>query len=988
MTAVRPLAVAALAVTLAAGRLAAQGFSPEEAVRRMKVPDGFRVQLVAAEPMIRQPVSISFDDRGRMWVLQYLQFPYPAGLKPVQVDQYLRTVWDRVPEPPPKGPRGADKITILSDPDEHGRYRKSKDFVTGLNLASGFAIGHGGVFVAQPPYLLFYPDRDGDDVPDGDPEVLLTGFGMEDSHAFANSLQWGPDGWLYGAHGSTVTANIRGISFQQGIWRYHPITKEFELFSEGGGNTWGLDFDRHGNAIAGTNWGGYAMLHQVQGGYYIKGFGKHGPLHNPHTFGYFDHVPYKGFKGGHVTCGGVLYRGGAFPEEFNDVYIAGNLLSNALYWHVLERKGSSFTAHHGGDFLVANDTWFRPIDCLVGPDGALYVADWYDKRAAHINPIDTWDKTNGRVYKVEREGAGPWVSPNLGKMSSRELVGLLGHRNSWYAGEARRILGERRDPSVIPVLRKLIAERTDDPALEALWALCVSGGFNDDIAASLLKHANEDVRAWTVRLLGDPKRVAPALAARLAELAATEPSPTVRSQLACTAKRLPAAEGLPIVRALLHRGEDVDDPHIPLLIWWAIEDKAVSDRAAVLALFDGPDLWKQPLVGRTILERVGRRYLAEGGEADLAAVARLLTTAPTPADVGRLVAGLEKALEGRHLTAVPPALAGQLAAVAPGQVNNPAFLRLSVRLGATGAFEKALARAADSKAPEAERLALVELLGQTARPEALPVLLGLLRDGGREPVRGAALPALAAYPDATVADTVLSLYPKLPAALRPKAVALLAGRPAWGLALVRAVDAGHVPAKDVPLDQVRRVSEYKDAAAEPVIAKHWGKVAAATPGEKRARITALGMSLSAGKGDAVSGKAVFTQTCATCHQLFGAGNKVGPDLTGAERKNRDSMLLHIVDPSAVIRPEFVAYTLETTDGRTLTGLVAESTPEAVTLLDGRNERTVVPRSRIETMATSPVSLMPEKLLDTLTDQQVRDLFAYLQGDGPPPDRGK
>jgi hypothetical protein len=172
----------------------AQGFSPEEAVKRMKVADGLQVKLIASEPLIRQPVTMSFDDRGRLWVIQYLQYPNPAGLKAVKVDQWLRTVYDRIPEPPPKGPRGADRITILEDPDENGRFRKAKDFVTGLNLASGMCIGHGGVFVVQPPYLLFYPDRNGDDIPDGDPEVLLTGFGMEDAHAFANSLQWGPDG--------------------------------------------------------------------------------------------------------------------------------------------------------------------------------------------------------------------------------------------------------------------------------------------------------------------------------------------------------------------------------------------------------------------------------------------------------------------------------------------------------------------------------------------------------------------------------------------------------------------------------------------------------------------------------------------------------------------------------------------------------------------------------------------------------------------------
>ena len=200
----------------------AQGFLPSEAARRMSVAEGLEVRLVAAEPMIRQPVAIEFDDRGRLWVIQYLQYPNPAGLKRVAVDRYSRTVYDRVPEPPPRGPKGADRITILEDADGDGRADRSHDFVTGLNLASGLAFGYGGVFVLQAPYLLFYPDRDRDDRPDGDPEVLLTGFGMEDAHSVANSLTWGPDGWLYGLQGSTVTARIRGIEFQQGVWRYHP----------------------------------------------------------------------------------------------------------------------------------------------------------------------------------------------------------------------------------------------------------------------------------------------------------------------------------------------------------------------------------------------------------------------------------------------------------------------------------------------------------------------------------------------------------------------------------------------------------------------------------------------------------------------------------------------------------------------------------------------------------------------------------------------
>ncbi len=366
----------------------------------MAVADGLEVRLVAAEPLVRQPVAIEFDDRGRLWVIQYMQYPNPAELKRMTVDRYSRTKYDRVPDPPPRGPKGADRITILEDTDGDGRADRAHDFVNGLNLASGLAFGNGGVFVIQVPYLLFYADRDRDDRPDGDPEVLLSGFGMDDAHSVANSLTWGPDGWLYGLQGSTVTARIRGIEFQQGVWRYHPGSKRFELFCEGGGNMWGLDFDRHGRLFASTNVGGFAMLHGVQGGYYWKSFGKHGPLHNPYAYGYFDHVRHSGLGGGHVSVGGLFYESRAWPEAWRGRYIAGDLLGHAVHWHDVAPLGSTFQARQGGDLLRANDTWFAPTDQALGPDGALYITDWHDRRTAHPDPDADWDRTNGRIFAI------------------------------------------------------------------------------------------------------------------------------------------------------------------------------------------------------------------------------------------------------------------------------------------------------------------------------------------------------------------------------------------------------------------------------------------------------------------------------------------------------------------------------------------------------------------------------------------------------------
>jgi putative membrane-bound dehydrogenase-like protein len=948
--------------------------SPQDAVKKMKVPDGFEVRLVASEPTIRQPLSISFDERGRIWVIQYLQYPNPAGLRPVKVDEYLRTTYDRVPEPPPRGPKGADRITILEDKDGDGFYETAKDFVTDLNIVSGMCLGNGGVYVVQVPYLLFYPDKNGDGVPDGDPEVLLSGFGMEDTHSLANSLQWGPDGWLYGAAGSTSTSKIRGIEFQQGIWRYHPITKKFELFSEGGGNTWGLDFDRHGNAIAGTNWGGFAMLHQVQGAYYIKGFSKHGPLHNPNTYGYFDHVPYAGFKGGHVTCGGTVYQGGAFPKQFDDQYIACNVLSNDVYWHVIERKGSSFINRFGGDLLVSNDKWFRPIDTLIGPDGALYVVDWYDARANHVDPRDNWDKTNGRIYRISHKDAPKYERLALSKMTSVELVELLKHPNVWYRSEARRLLAERRDPAAIPALKKALEGAT---SAEPLWALYVSGGFDAGVARTALRHPHEDVRAWAVRYLGDDPSAATAM---LEEVARTDSSPVVRNQLACTAKRLEAAIGLPIVRLLLRRVEDVSDPQIPMLLWWAIEDKAISHRELVLGLFDSPSDWKAPIIHKTIVERIGRRYMTAG---DAEACARLLRNAPNAELQRLLISGMDKALEGRRLEKMPEPLGGPIAALLQSEPSDPALLSFAVRLGSAEAYQGALRLLGQKSLPEAEAAALISMFGQLGRADSLPLLLPFLQSPGAN-LRGAALTALQNFQDPSVAVAVLRAIPSLNDALRKRAFSLLCARPASALGLVRLVDSGTLKPAEIPVPELQRIAAYEDPEIAPILQKHWGKVGPATPGEKRAQINSIKNILSKGKGegDRTRGHAIFLKTCAVCHTLWDEGNKIGPELTGADRKNIDVLAMNIVDPSAVIRAEFGATQIKTSSGQILIGLLVEQNAQSVTLLDANNVRHAIARDKIEVSKASSVSLMPEKLLDPLSDPQILDLFAYLQGDGP------
>lgn len=959
---------------------------PSKAVKKFQVADGLEIGLVAAEPLVAQPLSISFDGRGRMWVLQYRQFPNPNGLTPVRVDNWLRTKYDRIPDPPPKGPKGNDRISIYEDTDGDGRADVVKHFLSDLNLASGMALGYGGVFVVQSPYLLFYADRNQDDRPDGDPEVLLTGFGMDDAHAFANSLTWGPDGWLYGAQGSTATAEIRGIGFQQGVWRYHPRTKEFELFAEGGGNTWGIDFDRFGNLFAGGNTV-EPLVHHVQGAYYVKGFGKHGPLHNPHSYGYFKPVKHHGYAGDSLTGGFVLYQGGAFPERFNGQCIAPNTRHSASRWSTVEVVGSTFATRAAGDFITTSDIWFRPVDSTVGPDGAIYVADWYDYNISHSSPKNRsqWyqpSRGDGRVWRVAPSDVKPIAADHfdLSKKSSAELIALLSHPNDWYARQARRLIAERRDQAIVPALEKLLDSSDQRLALQSLWAIYVSGGFDDSLAEKTLSSPHEYVRAWTVRLLGDAKTVADNLQPKLVTLARDESSVVVRSQLACTAKRLPADIAIPIVAALLRHDEDASDTHVPLLLWWAIEEKAISDTSVVLRLFESSDVWRLPIVKEFIVSRLARRLTAEGTAAGYAACAQFLALARTESDVDLVLQGMVEASSGRRLESVPTSLRSALSDILRTKPADFRAIQLALRMD--GLSGPALRVIDDSSAPVNPRLEIIRAAGEAGIDEAVDVLLQLISREESQPISDAALSSLAFFVDQRIARTVRSTFPALKPTIRSRAIDLLCGRPAWALELLSAVEEKEIDAKAVTLDQVRKLLVHDDEGLRRRVTQIWGRVQPETPLQKQGRISAVTQLLRRAKGDVARGLLIYEKTCAACHKLHGKGTVVGPDLTGAERKDRSKLIRNIIDPSSEIRPQYISHVAVTTSGRVLTGLLADSNAETITLLDAKNKRTVLNRSDLEQLRESTVSLMPEKLLDKLTDQQIRDLLAYVQSDGP------
>src|ERR1700677_76560 len=384
------------------------GLTPAESLARFTVPGDLAIDQVLSEPAIAQPVFLNFDERGRMWVVEYRQYPYPAGLKVVSHDKYWRTVYDKVPPPTPNHFKGKDRITIHEDTKGNGVYDKHTTFLDGLNIVTSVVRGRGGVWVLNPPYLLFYPTEKNGDVPDGPPVVHLEGFGLEDTHSVVNSMRWGPDGWLYGAQGSTVSGNVKRpgdkqalASMGQHIWRYHPETRRYEIFAEGGGNAFGVEIDDKGRIFSGHNGGNTRGFHYVQGGYYQKGFDKHGQLSNPYTFGYFPymtHAPAQRFS--HTF---VIEEGGsALPKPYHNKLFAVMPLQGEVVMSDIKPEGSSFQTKDLSKIVTSTDSWFRPVDIKQGPDGALYVADFYDGHIAHLRHFEgKIEAENGRVYRIQ-----------------------------------------------------------------------------------------------------------------------------------------------------------------------------------------------------------------------------------------------------------------------------------------------------------------------------------------------------------------------------------------------------------------------------------------------------------------------------------------------------------------------------------------------------------------------------------------------------------
>ncbi|TWT61464.1 PVC-type heme-binding CxxCH protein [Rubinisphaera italica] len=957
---------------------------PLESLKSFDVKEGMTVDLIAHEPEVSQPLFLTWDSRGRMWVLQYRQYQYPAGLKVVRFDQYLRAVFDKIPEPPPKGVKGLDKVTVHEDTDGDGIYDTSKDVITGLNIASSVQVGNGGIWVLNPPYLLFYPDANGDDIPDGDPEVHLSGFGIQDTHSISNSLLWGPDGWLYAANGSTTAGVVssevtKGVEFQgQCIWRYHPVTKVFEIYAEGGGNTFSLDIDSKGRVFSGTNGGNTRGYYYPQGSYADKNWGKHGPLTNPYAFGYFTHMGFEG-DGRRFAQAFLIYEGGLFPQDYNGDIIAPNSLHN-IVWHS-ERipQGSTYRTVDHTNLLESSDRWFRPVYNGVGPDGSVYIADWSDTRLSHVSPVDDWHKESGRIYRVRPTDSSPnYQLGDLHQKTAEELITLLEHSNKWVRRRAMLELGWRADSSVV---EQLIAKVNEKSSLESLWALNLMGELDSDLCQKWLQHPDEHIRRWVVRLIGDGtlKNIDSKVYEALAVVAANEPQVQVRSQLASTAKRIDAEFALPVVTQLLHHEQDLTDPHMPLMLWWAVEAHA-EDFAEIEKTFSNPEVWSLELTQTAITTRLMQRYAAAGTPEDLQHCARLVEIAPDDKSRELLLIGLNKAFQGRTVPPLPVSLEKALADYLDSLGNDGIVLAL--RQGKPEAVPPAIKALKDTNSDLGLRMELARAFGEVKAPEVVSTLVSLAtgRSTNEPAFQRVAIQSLANYDDPGIAANLIGSFQSRISAehnLRTTACRTLASRKDWAMKLVDYVNSWQMKAEDVPADVIQQLRSYDDPELISAVEKAFGKPVEISKAEKAEEINRLLSMLAESAGDSAKGEVHFKKKCANCHKLFGQGETIGPPLDGYERGNPKFWLPAMVEPSLEIREGYQSYIAVTLDGRVITGMVAAQDPQTVTIRTADNRKIILAREDLEIFKAMEKSLMPEDVLKDLSDEDIRNLLAYL-----------
>ncbi len=961
--------------------------SPAESMKLMEVPEGFRVELVAAEPLIVNVISLAFDERGRIWVAETLEYPNEL----------------------PKPGEERDRIKIIEDTDGDGRMDRATLFADHLNIPTSLMFADGGVVVAQAPVMLFMKDTDGDDRANVR-KVIYDGWGRADTHAVCSNLRPGVDNWIYGTvgySGAKLKLSDRTLQFGAGAYRFRASDPDsFEYLTSTGSNTWGLGLDAWGRAFISKANYDHCVYLSIPNRAFERVRGWHGSGNrviedhrkfHPIT----EAVRQVDWHGMYTSASGsTRYTAEAFPREYwNDRYVCeptGHLVHRDL----IEPEGSGFVARDGFNILASKDEWCAPIEAIVGPDGALYVVDWYSYVVRH-NPTPIGYKTGPgnayvskhrdrkhcRIYRIVHENAPKPVRPALHKATDAELVRVLSHSNMWWRQTAQRLLIDRRAVDAQDALRKVLAGPGDGyAALHAVWTLEGLAVLRPDDIRGAMRHPRPEVRRAGATLAPRDDETFGALANLL-----EDGEPHVRlAALLALGERPTKGIGTKMHEMLL-RPANACDRWIPLAAISVASHDVTGFLAAVLGSAPPADEKTRAALVKAS-EVISRHYAT--GEPDETLVAYLSHFATPAANRNILRAAALKgfaagwpkdkrptwtpALE-RVAAALLEHSGGEVAALAaPLLLSWDTERKLAASLGPV---RQAVAKQlADTKQPEGDRIAAARTLIQLgAGIDEMYAILDQLTPQASPALQKGLIGVMAQSASPQVAEAILESWPWLMPVAREAALDVLTARTASTAALLDALDSNVVSKGDLTnnaINRLRAISD-KDLRSRAIA---FLEQAGRMPNPDREKLLETLLPLAQQKGDVEQGRAAFDEHCGACHRFEGNGNEIAPDLTGIGARGKTAILTDVIDPNRSVAGNYRQYAVATHEGYTYFGYVNSETATTIELINSNGVSQVIQRAEIEELQATQLSLMPEGF-ETIEPDALRGLLEYLTATG-------
>ncbi|MBN8858523.1 MAG: c-type cytochrome [Sphingobacteriales bacterium] len=984
---------------------------PQEVLSTFQLPEGYRIELVASEPLVTNPVEAVFDEDGRMYVAQMDDYPsdkmddYSAGYEP------------------------KSKIMRLEDKDGDGFYESGTVFADGLSYANGVMPWKGGVLVTSAPDILFLKDTDGDGKADVK-QVVLTGFAKTNPQLRMGSLRYGLDNWIYGAYSHTgggdwrkefkdkgnplqfpekPELNLEKI-FPGANFRFQPDA--YKLESSGGMSQFGLSFDASGNQF--TVWNNNHIRHVVINNRYlsnnpflsIKKVMEDISDHEKAATVYpITQVKYlREDEVGHFTsaCGVCAYTGGLFGGKYAHASFVCEPVSNLVHADILTTKGATFSAaraEKGKEFLASSDSWFRPVNTTIGPDGALYVVDFYRKLVEHPDWIGMTDSSGfythagkikesdflegndrGRIYRIvpKTYKSGDQEKNGLSKADTKTLVAYLNDPNSWWRLNAQRLLVDRKDQSAVPLIRDYLSiSLRPEGKIHGLWTLEALGGLDDSLLTGALQDADAMVREQAV-LLAERRMDNKTIFQHILQ-AASDNDPHVQFQVALTLSNAhtTSPEVFQALSGIINTR--IEDPWFQTAVLLGASENSNQWFAAYkdfAAATDSANLGKKEFLKKAS-SIAGARYKTD----EMSALVKIIASAK---DTGVVASGLKGMTTGMksntNKTGLTPEgqqglitlINDPLPAVKKAAIEAALELNLvpSAELGAVLNSSKTIA--GDDKASAENRALAIQILGLD--PKGLPFsLLGqLLGTGTAAEVQLAAADMLLRSREEPATRLLLSNWEALSPRVHEKAEAGFLSNRERLAALLKEIENNKISPERISRNMQNRLTRYSDTAISAKARELFKNV-----GSREKVILEYNESTTV-SGDREKGKAVFLKTCSVCHSLEGAGANFGPDLHSVSHQTKINLLTMILNPNKDIAAGYEGYIIEKTDGMALAGIVSNENDNSLLLrMQGGTEQTIV-KSDIRSMTSMPISLMPEGLEASINKEEMADLLEYIK----------